>query len=129
TTSRAALCSAAVVLWNAGGASAQAPRTPAPLHGGGARWIVVSNERSHDLTLLDGATLEPVGSIPVPGRARGVRISPDHRFVYVALSDDRPQTPGPNDGIAEVDLATRRVVRRIPAGTDPEQFTITPDGK
>src|SRR4051812_20590867 len=127
TTSRAARCLAVLLLWSGAAAGAQAPRATSALHA--PQWIVVSNERSHDLTLLDGTTLEPVGTIPVPGRARGVRITPDHKFIYVALSDDRPQTPGPNDGIAEVDLATRRVVRRIPAGTDPEQFTITPDGR
>jgi len=93
------------------------------------RFIVVSNERSHDLTVLDGTTFQTVATIPVPGRARGVRISPDGRHALVALSDDRPQTPGPNDAIAEVDLATHRVTRRLPAGTDPEQFAITPDGK
>jgi YVTN family beta-propeller protein len=89
----------------------------------------VSNERSHDLTVLDGTTLETIATIPVPGRARGVRVTPDGRHALVALSDDRPQTPGPNDAIAEVDLTTHRVVRRLSAGTDPEQFAITPDGK
>jgi len=98
-----------------------APRAP--------RWIVVSNERSHDLTLIDGAMLRVEATIPVGGRARGVRVSPTSGHVLVALSDDRPQTPGPNDAIEEVDLNTRRVVRRLPAGTDPEQFAITPDGR
>jgi YVTN family beta-propeller protein len=93
------------------------------------RLIVVSNERSHDLTVLNGATLETIATIPLPGRARGVRISPDGRHAYVALSDDRPQTPGPNDAIAEVDLTTHRLLRRLSAGTDPEQFAITPDGR
>src|SRR5436190_12203132 len=111
--SRAAPWIVALLLFGAGAVGAQAPRATLPLHA--ARLVVVSNERSHDLTLLDGATLLPVASIPVPGRARGVRISPDHKFILVALSDDRPQTPGPNDAIAEVDLETRQVVRRIPA--------------
>jgi PQQ-dependent catabolism-associated beta-propeller protein len=93
------------------------------------RLIVVSNERSHDLTVLDGATFRIVATIPVPGRARGVRVSADGTRAYVALSDDRPQTPGPNDAIAEVDLTTHRVLRRLSAGTDPEQFAITPDGR
>src|SRR5688572_28312398 len=93
------------------------------------RLIVVSNERSHDLTVLDGATFQTVATIPVPGRARGVRVSADGTRAYVALSDDRPQTPGPNDAIAEVDLTTHRVLRRLSAGTDPEQFAITPNGR
>jgi hypothetical protein len=78
TTSRMVVCSAALLLGSGGAAYAQAPRVPTPLHGA-SRWIVVSNERSHDLTLLDGTTLEPVGTIPVPGGPRpvGVSHSPD----------------------------------------------------
>ena len=75
-------------------ADAQAPRA---VVSGTPRRIIVSNERSHDLTVLDGTTLEIIATIPVPGRARGVRVTPDGRHALVALSDDRPQTPGPND--------------------------------
>ena len=93
------------------------------------RWIVVSNERSHDLTLIDGRTLRVETSIPVGGRARGIKVAPDGHSVLVALSGDVPQRPSPVDGIVVVDLATRRITRRYKAGTDPEQFAITPDGR
>jgi PQQ-dependent catabolism-associated beta-propeller protein len=104
-------------------ASPGAHRAAAP------RWIVVSNERSHDVTIIDGTTLQPVATVAVPGRARGIRVNPAGTHVLVALSDDRPQTPGPNDAIAEVEIATRKVTRRLSAGTDPEQFAITPNGR
>jgi PQQ-dependent catabolism-associated beta-propeller protein len=108
---------------------AQAGRRSESSARGSPRWIVVSNERSHDLTLLHGTTLRVEATIPVGGRARGIRVAPDGRSVLVALSGDVPQTAHPNDGIAVVDLATRRVVRRYKAGTDPEQFAITPNGR
>src|SRR5439155_3845926 len=123
-TSRAVRLTAALLLFSGAAAGAQAPRAVATLHA--PRWIIVSNERSHDLTLLDGTTLEPVGSIPVPGRARGGRISTDHKFVLVALSGERPQTPARDDATAEGALATRRAMRRMPAGTGRAQSSITP---
>jgi PQQ-dependent catabolism-associated beta-propeller protein len=106
--------------------SAQGSRAPSP---GLPRWIVVSNERSHDITLLDGHTLRVEATIPVGGRARGIRVAPDHRSVLVALSGDIPQRAHPIDGIAVVDLESRRVIRKYKAGSDPEQFAITPDGR
>lgn len=110
----------ALLVLAASSASAQRPAQ---------RWIVVSNERSHDLTLIDGRTLRVEASIPVDGRARGIKLAPDGHSVLVALSGDVPQHPSPVDGIVVVDLATRRITRRYKAGTDPEQFAITPDGR
>lgn len=121
----------AFVLLAANGAGGQtSARAESPAHTSSApRYVAISNERSHDITLLDGATMRPVATIPVGARARGIRVGHDRRTLMVALSHDVPQTPGPNDGIAIVDLVARRVVRRIPAGTDPEQFAVTPDGR
>ncbi len=102
---------------------------PTPQAARPPRLIVVSNERSHDLTLIDGATLRTVGTVPVGARARGIRLAPDGKTVLVALSGDLIKTPDPNDGIAVVDLGSRRVLRRYKSGTDPEQFAITPDAR
>ena len=114
-------CTSALGLLLATTAFAQGGKPP--------RYIAVSNERSHDITLIDGKSLGVVATIPVGGRARGIHLGPDGRSLLVALSDDRPQTPGPNDGIEVIDIATRRVAHRYPAGTDPEQFVVTPDGR
>src|SRR5436305_7091125 len=116
----AALLSAAIAPARAA-AQAGAPA----LHG----LIVVSNERSHDLTLVDPSTFRVLATIPVGARARGIRIAPDGRTALVALSGDSVKTPHPADGIGVVDLASRRMTRRLKAGTDPEQFAITPDGR
>lgn len=91
--------------------------------------VYVSNEKSDDITVIDGDTLEAVARIPVGKRPRGIKGSPDGKLLYVAISGtpiggalqketlhagDRGQ-----DGIAVVDLAAGKAVRRIKAGSSP----------
>jgi YVTN family beta-propeller protein len=102
----------------------------------------VTNEDSQDLSVIDTRTDSLVASIQVGTRPRGVKVSPDGRTVYVALSGSPKCSPSmpdeeceklkadkSKDGIAEVDVATQRVRRVLPGGSDPEQFDITNDGK
>ena len=101
-------------------------------------WVCVTNERSGDLTVLDGATHRTLFTIPLGKRPRGIHASPDGRTLYVALTGSVANPPGappsnepPDrsaDGIGVVDLAQRRVVRVIHAGVDPEEFAVSPDG-
>src|SRR4029079_7959752 len=96
-----------------------------------AYWICVTNERSNDLTLIDGATRRVAARIPLGRRPRGVQASPDGRWLYVALSGSpiagppgvrvaesaKPAPPDRRaDGIGVVDLAMRRLVRTIAVG-------------
>src|SRR4029079_265736 len=60
--------------------------------------------------------------------ARGIQVSPDRKHVYVAVSDDKPQTVGTADAIAVIDIASRKVIATYRVGSDPEQFAVTPDG-
>ena len=110
-------------------------------------WVCVTNERSGDLTVVDGSSRKIVATIPLGKRPRGIHASPDGRYVYVALSgtpvadpaeqpsttqiasfpDGRAANRWP-DGIAVVDLGERRVVRVIPAGANPEEFAVDPQG-
>jgi YVTN family beta-propeller protein len=106
-----------------------------------AQRAYVTNEVSHDLTVIATASDSVVATIPLGARARGVRVSPDGRFVYVALSGS-PRCPPTmpdeecaklpadksKDGIAEIDVATHKLVRILPGGSDPEQFDLSPDG-
>ncbi len=101
----------------------------------------VSNEGSGEVSVIDVATDSVVATIAVGTRPRGVRVTPDGRTVFVALSGS-PRCPPTmpdeeceklavdksKDGIAEIDAATRRVRRVLPGGSDPEQFDVTPDG-
>jgi PQQ-dependent catabolism-associated beta-propeller protein len=102
----------------------------------------VTNEDSQNLSVIDTRTDSVVATIAVGTRPRGVKVSPDGRTVYVALSGSPKCPPSmpdeeceklksdkTKDGIAEVDVVARRVRRVLPGGSDPEQFDITNDGK
>src|SRR5437867_12331096 len=48
--------------------------------------VCVSNEKSGDLTVIDGGSRTVIATIPVGKRPRGILASPDGKTVYVALS-------------------------------------------
>src|SRR3954471_7366563 len=84
--------------------------------------VYVSNERSNDVSVIDPATNQLVATISVGKRPRGIRVSHDGRFVYVALSgtpitppgqkedDDAPKGDRAADGIGVIDVAARKLV-------------------
>jgi YVTN family beta-propeller protein len=134
-------------------ATASAPARAA----GAAYQIFVSNERSGEVTIIDGGDFKVVGTIPVGKRPRGIHVSPDGKTVYVALSgtpiegppaldaqgnpilkknskadddddDDDSKADKSADGIGVVDVAQRKLTGKIPAGSDPEEFALSKDG-
>jgi YVTN family beta-propeller protein len=125
------LCGALVLFL---GGCTQAPPKPA-----GYR-VYVTNEVSGDLTVVDSEKMDVVATIPLGKRPRGIHASPDGKFIYVALSGtpaappgvDEDSLPPPDksaDGIAVVDVAQMKMVRMIQAGSDPENFDVSKDGK
>ena len=108
---------------------------------GKALLAYVTNEDSQDLTIIDTRTDSVLATIPVGTRPRGVKVSPDGKTVFVALSGS-PKCPPTmpdeeceklkadktKDGIAVVDAAARKVARVLPGGSDPETFDISKDG-
>ncbi|MEY4918417.1 MAG: hypothetical protein RL616_2330, partial [Verrucomicrobiota bacterium] len=114
--------------------------------------IFVSNEKSGTLTVISGADFKVTATIPVGKRPRGLHASPDGKLIYVALSgtpisappkldangnpvfdkkadDDDAQADKAADGIGMVDVAAKKFLRKIPAGSDPEQFSLSADGR
>ncbi len=89
----------------------------------------VSNERDGTVTVIDTKTDRVVSTINVGARARGIRTSPDGKIVYVALSFSSQQTPGTINKVAAIDAGIGKVVAQYDAGTDPEQFAISADGR
>jgi YVTN family beta-propeller protein len=101
--------------------------------------VFVTNEGSGTLSVIDPATSSVVETVPLGKRPRGVKLSPDGKSLYVALSGspnappgvDRRSLPPPDraaDGIGEVDTQTLRLKRIIRAGDDPEQLDVSPSG-
>jgi YVTN family beta-propeller protein len=117
--------------------------------------VYVTNEKSGDVTVIDGASNSVVGTIAVGKRPRGIHVSPDGKSVYVAVSgtpvagppeldaqgnpilkknnktDDDDDDAGEDkaaDGIAVVDAVTHKFSRKIAAGSDPEEFALSKDG-
>jgi len=115
--------------------------------------IFVSNEISGDVTIIDGSDNRILGTIPVGKRPRGIHASPDGKTVYVALSgtpisgppqldakgnpvfekggdddDEGTKSDKSADAIGVVDVAQRKLIRKISAGSDPEEFSLSKDG-
>jgi YVTN family beta-propeller protein len=126
---------------------------------GATGWqIFVSNEKSGDVTVIDGLDLKVIATIPVGKRPRGIQVGPDGKTVYVATSgtpieappqldaqgnpifqrgkgvskddddDDTASADKSADGIAVIDVTAQKVTGKIPAGSDPEEFALSKDG-
>jgi PQQ-dependent catabolism-associated beta-propeller protein len=101
--------------------------------------VFVSNERSGDVTVIDGTTDAVIATFPVGKRPRGIQSAPDGKRIFVALSGSPRMAPGVDaerapadktaDGLGVIDPAKRKLVDRWHVGSDPEQFAITKDGK
>ena len=102
--------------------------------------IYITNEISGNLSVIDSTTLEVIATVPLGKRPRGIHPSPDGKTIYVALSGSPPAPPGVDestlppadhsaDGIGVVDVATNKMVRTLKAGSDPENFDVSLDGK
>src|SRR5882672_8892566 len=101
--------------------------------------LFVTNERSGDLSVISLATKKVVATVKLGKRPRGIRVSPDGKTLYVALSGspyappgvDEKTLPPPDrsaDGIGVVDVASLKLVKVIAAGSDPEQLAVSQDG-
>lgn len=86
------------------------------------RWIVTSNLGTGNLTVIDARTRQVARQIPVSGeQAAGqvtILFSADGRLLYVAETG--------RDRVAEVDLATGTVRRRLVAGRNGDGLAIAP---
>ena len=101
--------------------------------------IYISNEGSGDLTVIDPVTMETLATVPIGKRARGLHASADGKLIYIALSGspfappgvDESTLPPPDksaDGIGVFDIAANKMLRKVPGGSDPEQFAVGHDG-
>ena len=107
------------------------------------------------MTIIEGGTFKVLDTLPVGKRPRGIHASPDGKTVYVALSGSPIEGPPPldaqgnpilkknqkdddddddakadksADGIGIMDVAQRKLLKKISAGSDPEEFAVSSDG-
>ncbi len=106
---------------------------------GGFR-VLVTNERGGTLSVIDGVSRKVVTTVPLGKRPRGLKVSPDGKLLYVALSGSPIAGPGVDesklppadkgaDGIGVLDLATLRLTKILRGVSDPEQLAVSADGK
>jgi YVTN family beta-propeller protein len=102
--------------------------------------VYVTNERSGDLSVIDGQTHQVIATMPLGKRPRGIQVSPDGSQLFVALSGSPIAGPGVDasklppadpsaDGIGVIDIASSKLLRILRGVSDPEQLVVTPDGK
>jgi YVTN family beta-propeller protein len=115
--------------------------------------VFVTNERSGDVTVINGSDFSVAATIAVGKRPRGIHVSPDGKLVYVALSgtpiegppqidaqgnpvfekkkggDDDDNADKSADGIGVLDVAARKFTGKLHAGSDPEEFALSKDGR
>src|SRR5260370_33814810 len=116
--------------------------------------VYVSNEKSGDVTVINGSDNQVLGTIPVGKRPRGIHASPDGRTVYVALSgtpiaappqldakgnpifqkskadddDDGVKADKTADANGIVVVAKQKLTGKISARSDTEGFSLSKAG-
>jgi YVTN family beta-propeller protein len=101
--------------------------------------VFVSNERSGDVSVIDGARDAVVATFKVGKRPRGIHATPDGQRVFVTLSGSPRMAPGVDenrapadksaDGLGVIDPVAHKLIDRWHVGSDPEQFAISKDGR
>lgn len=102
--------------------------------------VFVTNETAGTLSVIDPAQNGVVATVALGKRPRGLRLSPDGKLLYVALSGspiggpsvDESKLPPPDktaDGIGVVDVNTLKLVRMLRGVSDPEQLDVSVDGR
>jgi len=115
--------------------------------------VYVTNEKSGDVTVINGGDFSVAATIPVGKRPRGIHPSPDGKTVYIALSGTPIETPpqidangnpvfekkkgGDDDaaadkaadGIGILNTAAKKLTGMLNAGSDPEEFALSKDGR
>lgn len=84
------------------------------------KWVVTSNLQAGGLTIIDAATRDHVRDVPLSGNQEAGQVtilfSPDGKRLYAAETGA--------DVVAEVDVETGKILRRLPAGKNGDGLAI-----
>jgi len=102
----------------------------------------VSNEDGQTVTVIDTDKAEAIATVGVGKRPRGLTLNRDGSRLYVAVSGlpkCPPTIPDEEcakferdlgaDGIAVIDTGSLKLLEVLRAGSDPEQFDLSTDGR
>jgi PQQ-dependent catabolism-associated beta-propeller protein len=91
--------------------------------------IFVSNERDGKILVIDSITDEVISTIETNVRVRGIRLSPDQKKLYAALSSPMKKRYNANNNkIVEIDTASGKITATYKIGSDPEQLSVDKTG-
>jgi YVTN family beta-propeller protein len=98
--------------------------------------IYVSEEADFTLTVIDGKTLQTTKKIQLSGNPNLVDITPDGRYLYVAIAltyDDVSEFPrvkaNASGGVDVIDTVSLTKIKTIPMTGGVHDLNVTPDGK
>jgi len=83
--------------------------------------LYVTNSGGDDVTVVDAATRQVIGSIQTGSAPHGLEASPDGSRVYVSGETD--------DDIVAIDTATSTVLWKTPIGDRPNHIALSADGR
>lgn len=89
--------------------------------------LYFSNVEDGTLTIVDTRSSRVTGTVPAGGaHPSGLRFHPDGQHLIISYIGDKTSEPG---ALGKMDLASGRMVWKIPVQAQSERFDITPDGK
>jgi len=98
--------------------------------------IYISEQADNTLTVVDGKSLQVTKRIPLSGNPNLIDMSPDGRWIYVAIAltwDDLSEFPqvkaGPSGGVDVIDTASLANIKTIALKGGIHDLNVTPDGK
>jgi len=98
--------------------------------------IYVSEQAENTVTVFDGKTLQVTKRIPLSGNPNLIDITPDGRWIYVAIAltyDDVSEFPqikaNATGGVDIIDTVALENVKTIPLKGGIHDLNVTPDGK
>ena len=83
----------------------------------------MTNLDNKTVSVIDTATNTVIATIPVGNNPRGVAVSPDGKWVYVACDE------GSNKGIYIINAVKNKVTATVLVGFFPNAVAVAPDGK
>jgi len=106
----------------------------------GGSLVYVANEKSGDIMVIDASGKDTIaGFIPVGKRPHSLSLTADGRLLFVTTTGSPLPAPGEDvakgtrdaaaDGVVVVDTETRKVLRTLPVGRDPQGVAVSADGK